>query len=82
MASYLAYLSVREHHIFNLPNGQNWKAVRKKRLAPKLQFDPTVPVDARGFEDCLQQRVGATRVQRLEVVEEGEPRRSFCESGY
>ncbi len=45
MASYLAYLSVREDHNINYPRGKNWKAARKKRLSPKLQFDATVAVD-------------------------------------
>ena len=32
MASYLAYLSVREHHIVNFPKGQKWQVVKLATL--------------------------------------------------
>ena len=39
-------------------------------LSSKLQFDAPVAVDVRCREDRLEERLGAARVERLDVLEE------------
>ena len=39
-------------------------------LPSELELDASIPVDVRGREDRLQQRLGAARVENLDVLEE------------